>query len=234
MRAGRKRRGDRKEAVARGKADREKGQKYRIAFGLALFTIVFNIAEGLVSTYFGYEDKSLTLAGFGADSFIEVVSGLGIAHMIARIQRHPDSRADAFERTALRITGFSFYGLVVGLFAMSIHNILSGHKPTTTLWGIIVSVISITVMSVLVWRKRQVGKQLGSEAILADAECTRVCIYMSIVLLAASAVYELTRIAYIDVMGTLGIAYFSFREGRECFEKAAGTGCCTDGTKVEP
>ena len=70
------------------------------------------------------------------------------------------------------------------------------------------------------------GKQLGSEAILADAECTRVCIYMSIVLLAASAVYELTHIAYIDVMGTLGLAWFSFSEGRECFEKAAGKGCC--------
>ena len=47
----------------RGKADPTKGQMYRIALGLAIFTIAFNIAEGLVSTYFGYEDKSLTLEG---------------------------------------------------------------------------------------------------------------------------------------------------------------------------
>jgi divalent metal cation (Fe/Co/Zn/Cd) transporter len=71
-----------------------------------------------------------------------------------------------------------------------------------------------------------VGKQLESEAILADAECTLVCIYMSIVLLAASVIYELTGIAYVDVVGTLGLAYFSFKEGRECFEKAAGKECC--------
>ena len=114
----------------------------------------------------------------------------------------------------------------MGLVAISIYNIVSGHKPTTTLWGIFVSVISIIVMCALVWRKRKVGKRLGSEAILADAECTLVCIYMSIVLLAASTVYELTHIAYIDVAGTLGLAYFSFREGRECFEKAAGEECC--------
>jgi len=60
---------------------------YKIAFGLAFFTILYNIAEGLISMYFGYSNDSLTLFGFGADSFIEVLSGLGIAHMILRIQR---------------------------------------------------------------------------------------------------------------------------------------------------
>ncbi len=203
---------------------------HRAAFGLAVFTVLFNVAEGLVSTYFGYEDESLTLFGFGIDSFIEVVSGLGIAHMILRIRRHPESGTDAFERTALRITGFAFYGLVVGLSVMSVYNIAMGHKPTTTLWGVIVSVISITVMWALIWAKRRVGKALGSEAILADAECTRVCIYMSIVLLVASLVYELTGVAYVDAIGTLALAYFSFREGRECFEKAAGKECCSCGS----
>ncbi|MGD0038461.1 MAG: hypothetical protein ABSC53_14335 [Bacteroidota bacterium] len=60
---------------------------YKIAFGLSAFTILYNIAEGLISMYFGYSNDSLTLFGFGADSFIEVLSGLGIAHMILRIQR---------------------------------------------------------------------------------------------------------------------------------------------------
>lgn len=38
---------------------------YKSAFGLAVFTIVYNIVEGIVSTYFGYEDESLALFGFG-------------------------------------------------------------------------------------------------------------------------------------------------------------------------
>jgi len=86
---------------------------YKIALGLALFTIINNIAEGLISTYLGFEDESLALFGFGADSFIEVISGIGIAHMIIRIQKRPDSNKDLFERTALWITGFAFYSLVV-------------------------------------------------------------------------------------------------------------------------
>ena len=85
---------------------------YRTAFALALFTIFYNVAEGIISTYLGFEDESLALFGFGTDSFIEVISGLGIAHMILRIQRNPDSNRDNFERTALRITGVAFYLLV--------------------------------------------------------------------------------------------------------------------------
>jgi hypothetical protein len=97
----------------------ENSKLYKWALGLAVFTIFYNIAEGLVSTYMGFEDGSLALFGFGADSFIEVISGLGIAHMIIRIQKNNSNR-DNFEKTALRITGFSFYFLVGGLVITSV------------------------------------------------------------------------------------------------------------------
>jgi divalent metal cation (Fe/Co/Zn/Cd) transporter len=71
--------------------------------------------------------------------------------------------------------------------------------------------------------KRKVGRALKSEAILADANCTQVCVYMSVVLLAASALYELTHLPYLDAAGSLGLAWFSFKEGKECFEKAASS-----------
>jgi divalent metal cation (Fe/Co/Zn/Cd) transporter len=199
---------------------------YKLAFVLAIFTIIYNLGEGLVSIYLGYEDGSLTLFGFGADSFIEVISGLGIAHMILRIQRQPNSNRDNFERTALRVTGFSFYVLVFGLVLTSIYNLLTGHRPETTFWGIVISVISIAVMWGLIIGKTKVGKQLNSDAILADAECTRVCIYMSVILLISSGIYELTNIKYIDSIGTLGLSYFAFKEGKECFDKAKSDKYC--------
>ena len=49
---------------------------YRITYCLALFTIYYNIVEGFVATGFGYDDESLTLFGFGVDSFIESISGI--------------------------------------------------------------------------------------------------------------------------------------------------------------
>ncbi|MFC4219665.1 cation transporter [Flagellimonas marina] len=202
------------------------GKYYRIAFGLAVFTIIYNILEGLISTYLGFEDESLALFGFGADSFIEVISGLGIAHMIVRIQRRPDSNRDNFEQTALRITGFAFYALVVALVATSLYNIWTGHKPLATFWGVVISIISILVMWALVMGKRKIGKELDSAPILADANCTLVCVYMSIILLVSSGIYELWGIGYIDSIGTLALSYFAFHEGKECFEKANSEKYC--------
>jgi divalent metal cation (Fe/Co/Zn/Cd) transporter len=204
----------------------ESKRYYKIAFTLALFTIIYNIGEGLLSTYFGLEDESLALFGFGADSFIEVISGLGIAHMIIRIQRHPNSNRDKFEQTALRITGVAFYILVVALVITSLYNIWTGHQPITTSFGVIISIISIFVMLLLVYGKRKVGKQLNSDPILADANCTMVCVYMSVILLVSSGIYEVFGLPYIDSLGTLGLAYFSFKEGKECFEKANSEKYC--------
>lgn len=208
--------------------EEEKKQRlYKIAFGLAVFTILYNIIEGLVSVYFGYEDESLTLFGFGVDSFIEVVSGLGIAHMIIRIQHQSECNRDNFERTALKITGYSFYVLVVGLLATGFYNLWIGHKPETTFWGVIISLVSIVVMLFLIYGKQKVGKQLNSAAIIADAACTKVCVYMSVVLLASSLIYEFTGFIYIDIIGSFGLAWFSFNEGRECFEKVKSNKYCS-------
>ena len=203
------------------------GRLYRIALGLAIFTIIYNTIEGLVSTWFGYEDGTLSLFGFGADSFIEVVSGIGIAHMVLRIQHNHNSKRDKFERTALKITGYSFYILVAGLVITSVYNIYTGHKPATTFWGVIISIISMAAMGFLAIGKTRTGRQLNSEAILADAECTKVCIYMSVILLISSIIYELTSFQYIDSIGTLGLSYFAFTEGKECFEKAKGDEHCS-------
>ena len=205
----------------------EKHRLHTIAFGLAILTIIIALMEGLVSTYFGYQDDCLTLFGFGAGSYIEMISGVGVAHMVVRIRQFPDSNRDNFEQTALRITGFGFYALVAGLALTSMYSIWTGHKPETTFAGIIISLASIAFMWALVFGKIKVGRQLNSDAILADAECTKVCIYMSLVLLATSGVYELTKFAYADIIGTLGLAYFSFKEGRECFEKATSNKYCS-------
>ena len=46
--------------------------KYAIA--LAVFTIVYNVGEGVVAIYYGWEEESISLLGFGCDSFVEVFS----------------------------------------------------------------------------------------------------------------------------------------------------------------
>lgn len=204
---------------------------FRYALWLGYFTVLYNLLEGLVSIAFGVSDEALTLFGFGVDSFIEVMSGIGIVAMVYRIRRSPGAPRSRFERTALRVTGTSFYLLTGGLALSAAYNVISGHKPETTLPGLIISVISIAVMWALVAAKRKVGRALQSAPILADANCTLVCVYMSLVLLAASLVYEFTGFGFIDSLGALGLTYFSFTEGKEAFEKARDMECSCEERK---
>jgi divalent metal cation (Fe/Co/Zn/Cd) transporter len=201
---------------------------YKLAYRLSLFTIFYNIIEGIVSMLLGYQDETLALFGFGVDSFIEVMSGAGIAVMIYRIRLNPESSKTKFEIRALKTTGFAFYLLSAGLIAGIVINVISNHKPITTLWGVVISVISIAVMTWLMNAKKSVGKKLDSGPIIADANCTKVCVYMSIVLLLSSLIYELTGFAYADLIGAAGLIYFSVMEGKEAFEKAKGKeyNCC--------
>ncbi|PKL15632.1 MAG: hypothetical protein CVV49_20430 [Spirochaetae bacterium HGW-Spirochaetae-5] len=176
---------------------------YKTAFSLSMITILYNIIEGIVSAYFGYTDETLALFGFGIDSFIEVISGIGIAHMIIRFRKNDFNRENNFEKTALK----------------------TQHRPETTFWGIVISLLSIATMYFLMQAKLKVGKELQSQPIISDAGCTKVCLYMSVILLASSGIFELTGISFFDSIGAAGLAFYSFKEGKECFEKAEGGDC---------
>ncbi|HAM50966.1 MAG TPA: hypothetical protein DCP92_09870 [Nitrospiraceae bacterium] len=203
----------------------EKSIFFKWATALALITIFYNFIEGAVSVFFGFEDGTVTLFGFGVDSFVEVISGIGIWHMIRRMKANSDESHDRFESTSLKVTGTAFYILTIGLIITSLVNFYKGYKPETTLWGIIVGVISIICMWVLMHYKIEIGRRFTSKALLADAACSKTCLYLSIVLLTASVGYEVTGIGYVDSLGAFGIAIFSFKEGRESFDKAKGQLC---------
>ncbi len=202
---------------------------WRHALWLAVFTIAYNLVEGVVSIYFGIQDETLVLFGFGIDSFIEFLSGVGIMSMVLRIRRDPDGCRSRFEQAALRVTGTAFFLLAGGLVLSAIYNLVKAHKPETTLPGVIISTISIAIMWLLVKAKRKVGRALRSAPVLADANCTLACIYMSLVLLVSSLVFQATGFGFTDSLGAIGLVYFSLREGKEAFAKARGLECdCAD------
>lgn len=208
-------------AVASDANQKDLSRWYTLAMALSIVTIVYNIAEGVISTVVGYSDESLTLFGFGVDSFIETISGIGIAAMVYRITRNPASSKSPFEVTALKITGWSFYALSAGLSVSALLSFYTGRQPESTFWGVVISLVSIAAMVLLIRYKRLTGTMLGSKAIIADANCNLVCVYMSVILLASSFLYEFLALPYVDAAGALGLVYFSVKEGRECFGKAA-------------
>jgi len=199
---------------------------YARATRLAAFTVGYNIVEGLVSVSFGLADDTIALFGFGLDSFVEVISGVGIWHLMRRLRASADGEgADEFERTALRVTGAAFSLLTGGLVLTAAWNLAAGRAPETTFWGVVVAAVSIVTMWLLIRLKMTVGRALGSAAIVADAACTRACLALSFVLLASRLGYAATGLRHIDTLGALVIAALAWREGREAFTKARGGTC---------
>jgi len=104
---------------------------YERAGWLALITIFYNLVEGVVSVGFGISDETFVLFGFGLDSFVEVISGIGIWHMVRRLKRSDAETSDSFEQTALRITGTAFFLLAAGLIGTSAWNTLRAPSRLT-------------------------------------------------------------------------------------------------------
>jgi divalent metal cation (Fe/Co/Zn/Cd) transporter len=206
-------------------------EKYlRLAIVLSIITIGYNMLEGIISTYFGASDDTLALFGFGADSFVEVISGIGIWHMVRRMQSHEVATHDQFEVTALKTTGVAFYLLVAGLLIGAGSSIYHQSTPSTTQAGVIISAISILTMYFLYKEKLKTGLQLESQPIISDAHCTKTCFYLSFILLFSSGIYMIFKIPYIDALGSLGIAWYAWKEGREAFQKAnTKSTTCNDG-----
>src|SRR5580765_4865412 len=78
---------------------------------LEYFTIGWNSLEGLVAVVAGLVAGSISLVGFGIDSFIEVTSG---GALLWRMSVDADvHRRERNERLALRIVGACFEALAV-------------------------------------------------------------------------------------------------------------------------
>jgi hypothetical protein len=78
---------------------------------LEYFTIAWNTLEGLVAVAAGVAARSISLVGFGIDSFIEVASGATLLWRMS-VDADVESR-DRNEKLSLRIVGICLIALAV-------------------------------------------------------------------------------------------------------------------------
>lgn len=148
---------------------------------LSYFTIAWNSIEGLIAVIAGMFAGSISLVGFGIDSFIEVISG---ATLLWRMSVDTDvGSRERNERLSLRIVGVCFFLLAIYVGYESCSDLLARKIPAHSIPGIIIACLSLVVMPVLSRAKKKVGRGLGSAAMNADARQTDFCVYLSVILL---------------------------------------------------
>ena len=148
---------------------------------LEYFTITWNSLEGLVALIAGVLAGSISLVGFGIDSFIEVTSG---TVLLWRMSVDADVQGrERNEQFSLRIVGVCFMALAVYITYESISDILRRKPPEHSIPGIVLACVSLVVMPLLARAKKKIGNELGSAAMHADARQTDFCVYLSAILL---------------------------------------------------
>ncbi len=148
---------------------------------LEYFTIGWNTVEGLVAVVAGALAGSISLVGFGIDSFIEVTSG---TVLLWRMAVDADTlKRERNEMLSLRLVGFCFLALAVYVGYESVSDLVSRKAPEHSIPGIILACVSLVVMPLLSRAKKRVGNELRSAAMHADAKQTDFCVYLSEILL---------------------------------------------------
>jgi divalent metal cation (Fe/Co/Zn/Cd) transporter len=148
---------------------------------LEYFTIAWNSLEGLVAVIAGASAGSISLIGFGIDSFIEVTSG---ATLLWRMSVDSDAQGrEGNERLSIRVVGVCFIALAVYVAYESVADLIARKAPEHSFAGIMLACVSLVVMPILSRAKRRVANELGSAAMNADANQTDFCVYLSAILL---------------------------------------------------
>jgi divalent metal cation (Fe/Co/Zn/Cd) transporter len=188
---------------------------------LEYFTIAWNSLEGIVAIVAGLIAGSISLVGFGVDSFIEVTSG---AALLWRMSVDAEEyKRERVEQTTLRIVGACFLALAVYVGYEAVGNLIEKKAPEHSLPGIIVACASLLVMPLLFRAKRHVAAHLNSTAMKADAKQTEFCTYLSAVLLGGLLLNIVSDLWWADPVAALIMVPIIAKEG---LDGLRGDTCC--------
>ena len=190
---------------------------------LQYLTIAWNSIECVVALMAGFLAGSVALVGFGFDSAIEVTSSLAA---LWRLHRDDDeARREASEHSTARIIGACFL-LLAGYVLVNAVEVFRRHElPDRSIAGLILAALSMIVMPVLVHYKRRVATRLGSGALEAEARQTRVCAYLSAILLAGLGLNAWLGWWWADPVAGLVMVPLIAWEG---WQAITGRTCCAD------
>lgn len=188
---------------------------------LEYFTIVWNCLEGIVAVVAGILAGSISLVGFGVDSFIEVTSGAALLWRLSvDAEEH---RRERIERITLRVVGACFISLAAYVGYEAASNLIDKKAPAHSLPGIILACVSLVVMPLLSRAKRRVGAHLKSAAMKADAKQTEFCTYLSAILLGGLLLNMAFDLWWADPVAALIMVPIILKEGADGLR---GDTCC--------
>jgi divalent metal cation (Fe/Co/Zn/Cd) transporter len=202
------------------------GRRERLHHALRLeyLTVGWNVVEGTVAITAATLAGSVALLGFGIDSFVEMASGLVLLWRLRAESRHRDAEAvRRIDRRARKLVAVSLLMLAAWVATDAVHTLWTAERPSPTLVGIVLTLVSMAVMRWLAQAKRNAARALHSHALESDAAQTSICFWLSVIVLAGIGLNRLFGWWWADPVAALGMAVFLVREARQAWR---GEACC--------
>src|SRR5271166_5291975 len=201
------------QAPPRSVFDPERPAVIREAFRLEWLTIAWMIIEAVVALASGIAVGSVVLLAFGLDSVIELISAGVLIWRLSVELRHGRAFSEDAERVAGRIGGALLFALAAYVVLASGWNLWTQSHGEFSAPGFIVTLMAIPVMRYLAGRKIELAKQLGSRALRADAMESVTRGWLSVVAVVSLGVQAVSRVWWIDSVGSLAIVWLLVKEG---------------------
>lgn len=186
---------------------------------LELFTIIYNVVEGLVAFIAGVLSGSPALIGFSFDSAVESVSGgILLWRLDGERRRGIDGEAlEVMERRALRVVALTLLAAAAYVGFDAVRSLILAEPPEPSLLGIATAAASLVVMPWLARQKRRTAADLGSAALEAETSQTLACTYLSAALLVGLGLNAAFGWWWADPVAALVITGFLLREARDAW-----------------
>lgn len=179
--------------------------------------------EFLVGFISGLQAGSILLIAFGLDSFLEIISG---STLIWRLRKEANGASaeeiQSAEKRSSLIVGTILLLLSVYVIFVSLFNLVNHQAADTSYSGIAIALASVVLMPILTFRKRALGKQLHSDALVEDGMCNITCAYMAATVLVGALLTFFFNWWWADSVAALVLVYFIASEGWESFQEGRG------------
>ena len=180
-------------------------------------TVGYNALEGAIAIAAGLAAGSVALTGFGIDSVIEVTSGVVLWWRL-RAELGSSQLGPAVEARAARWAGALLLGLALYLVIESGRRLVTEDRPSESVVGIVLMVLSLIVMPLLARAKLRTARALGSRALRADAHETIVCAWLSFTTLLGLVLNAMFGWWWADPVAALAMVPLIAREGLEAVQ----------------
>ena len=177
---------------------------------------LWNILEAGVALWAALLSSSVALLAFGLDSLIELFAG---AVLIWRFSKEASNESST-ERKALRLVGFTFF-LLSGFILLQSSATLFGYsgEPRQSLPGVLITVSSAVLMTILFVFKKSIAQKLSSRALRAEAYESLMCDLQDLFVVAGLGLNILFGWWWADPVMALALVPFLVREGFESFRE---------------